>query len=311
MAGNKIPKHVLILFLDGVGLGAADAAANPFMHVELPALQALLNVSHLTREAISTGSDRAVLLGLDARLGVAGLPQSATGQTAILTGHNAAAAIGQHYGPYPNQHLREMLAQDNIFKTLLDAGQPVAYANAYPRRFLDRLARGKGRLSANTLAAYMSNLKIRGSDDLRRGRAITALLSNDFWPESEVALPSLTARQAGAQLARLATEHTLTFFEFWYPDWLGHKQQRAESLQMLIMFDDFVAGILDELDLTCSLLLVVSDHGNFEDWTTPKHTLNPVLTIVAGDGPAKLAPRLHSLLDIKPALLSFIFGQEG
>jgi 2,3-bisphosphoglycerate-independent phosphoglycerate mutase len=311
VAGHEIAKRVLILFWDGVGLGEADTAANPFMHVDLPALRTLLNVPYLTREAAGVSTGRAILLGLDAQLGVAGLPQSATGQTAILTGHNAAAAIGQHYGPYPNQRLREMLAQDNLFKTLLDAGQPAAYANAYPRRFLDRLARGKGRLSANTLAAHMSHLKIRSSDDLRRGRAITALLSNDFWPEPEVALPPLTARQAGAQLARLAAEHTLTFFEFWYPDWLGHKQQRAESLQMLIMFDDFVAGILDQLDLTCSLLLVVSDHGNFEDWTTTKHTQNPALTILAGDGAAELAPRLQSLSDVKSALLSFIFDQEG
>lgn len=161
-------KRVIILFLDGVGLGEADPEANPFMHAELPAVQSLLGVSHLTREAAGTVTSQAALLGLDAQLGVPGLPQSATGQTTILTGRNAPAALGEHSGPYPNPILRELLAQESIFKTLLRAGQPVAYANAYPVRFLDRVQRGKGRLSANTQAAFMAGLKLRSGEDLRR-----------------------------------------------------------------------------------------------------------------------------------------------
>ncbi|MBN1218364.1 MAG: hypothetical protein JXM69_05515 [Anaerolineae bacterium] len=300
-------KSIAVLFLDGVGLGEANSETNPFMHVDLPTVQSLLHIPQLTREVAGTITDQAALLGLDACLGVPGLPQSATGQTTILTGHNAPATLGQHYGPYPNQQLREMLAQDSIFKTLLDAKQPVAYANAYPHRFLDRLRRGKGRLSANTQAAYLSHLKIRSGEDLRQGRAVSAFLSNEYWPEPDLQLPSVTPRQAGEQFARLAQEHTLTFFEFWYSDLLGHKQKRAESLHILTMLDEFLAGILAKLDLNRSLLLVVSDHGNFEDWTTAKHTKNPALTMLVGTGFQALVPQLHSLLNIKPALLSFIF----
>jgi hypothetical protein len=251
-------------------------------------------------------TEQAALLGLDAQLGVPGLPQSATGQTAILTGRNAAAVLGEHYGPYPNQILREMLAQESIFKVLRQAGLPVVYANAYPMRFLDRLQRGKGRLSANTQAAVLAGLKLRSGEDLRQGRAIAALLSNDFWPEPNFPLPHLTAQQAGAQLAALGKENTLTFFEFWYSDYLGHKQQRAESLKILKMLDDFLAGILENLDWANSLLLVVSDHGNFEDWTTTKHTTNPALTFLAGAGVQELVPRLHSLTDVKAAVLSHL-----
>ena len=260
-----ITKSVVIVFLDGVGLGDADPEVNPFMNVEMPTVQALLGVPYLTREAAGTVNGRGALLGLDASLGVPGLPQSGTGQTTILTGQNAAAALGEHSGPYPNQTLREMLVQDSIFKTLLDAGQPVAYANAYPDRYLDRLSRGKGRLSANTYAAHTAGLKLRSRADLQQGRAVSALFSNDFWPEVGVKLPSLNAYQAGGQLAVLAQDHTLTFFEFWYSDHLGHKMKREESLSILGMLDDFLAGILEGLDLDHSLLLVVSDHGNFED----------------------------------------------
>ncbi len=301
-------KRVIVVFLDGVGLGDENLEANPFMHVELPTVQALLDVPHLTRHVAGTVTDQAALLGLDALLGVPGLPQSATGQTAILTGHNAPAVIGEHYGPYPDQKLRQILARDSIFKALLEAGQPVAYANAYPTRFLDRLNRGKGRLSANTQAALMANLKLRSGQDLRQGRAISALLNNEFWPEPDFELPPLTAYQAGTQLAGLAQEHTLTFFEFWYSDILGHKKNQAESLKTLGLLDDFLAGILTGSDLNQSLLLVVSDHGNFEDWTTNKHTKNPALTILVGAGFQALVPQLHSLIDLKPVLLSYLLS---
>jgi len=301
-------KSVVIVFLDGVGLGVADPEVNPFMHVEMSTAQALLGVPYLTREAAGTVNNNAALLGLDASLGVPGLPQSGTGQTTILTGQNAAAALGEHYGPYPNQTLREMLVQDGIFKTLLDAGQPVAYANAYPDRYLDRLSRGKGRLSANTYAAHASGLKLRSREDLRQGRAVSALFTNDFWPEVDVKLPSLTAYQAGEQLAALAQDHTLIFFEFWYSDHLGHKMKREESLNILGMLDDFLGGVMHGLDLNHSLLLVVSDHGNFEDWTTKKHTQNPSLTLLVGKTINQLVPQLHSLIDVKSAVLSYLFN---
>ena len=301
-------KSVVIVFLDGVGLADADPEVNPFMHVEMSTTQALLGIPHLTREAAGTVNNQAALLGLDAVLGVPGLPQSGTGQTTILTGQNAAAVLGEHYGPYPNQTLRDMLIQDSIFKTLLDEGQPVAYANAYPNQYLDRLNRGKGRLSANTYAAHAAGLKLRSREDLRQGRAVSALFTNDFWPETGVKLPSLTAYQAGEQLAALAQDYTLTFFEFWYSDHLGHKMKREESLNILGMLDNFLAGILAGLDLNHSLLLVVSDHGNFEDWTTKKHTKNPSLTLLVGKAVHQFVPQLQTLIDVKPAVLSYLFN---
>jgi len=299
-------KSAVIVFLDGVGLGDADLEANPFMHVRMELGLTLFGLPHFTREVAGTIADRAALLGLDAALGVPGLPQSATGQTTILTGQNAPAILGEHYGPYPNQSLYDLLAAHSLFKILLEAQQPVAYANAYPDRFLDRIRRGKGRLSANTHAALMAGLKLRGREDLQQGQAIAALLSNDFWPEPEVELPPLNPYQAGLQLAALAQGYTLTFFEFWYSDLLGHKMEREASLAVLADLDRFLLGLLEGLDLENSLLLVVSDHGNFEDWTTKKHTTNPAFTLLAGQGAPQLTPQLQALTDIKPALLAHL-----
>ncbi len=301
-------KSVVVVFLDGVGLGDSDLEVNPFMHAKIPMLEARLGVSHLARDAAGTINGQAALLGLDATLGIPGLPQSGTGQTAILTGKNAPALLGEHLGPYPTSLLRELLARESLFKTLLDAGYPVAYANAYPDQFLDRVKRGKGRLSANTTAARLAGLKLRGREDLQRGRAINALLSNDFWPEPEVDLPAVTPFQAGENLAGLAEDYALTFFEFWYSDYLGHKQERERSVEVLGILDEFLSGILTRLDPRQSLLLVISDHGNFEDWTTKKHTANPALTLLFGAGFTPLVPQLKSLTDITPAVLFYLLG---
>lgn len=276
------------------------------MHAPMPALAGRLGIPHIVGGAAGTTKNNVALLGLDAVLGVPGLPQSATGQTAILTGQNAPAHLGEHFGPYPNPVLRQMLARDSLFKILVDLGLPVAYANAYPDRFLDRLARGKGRLSANTQAAHLAGIRLRSRTDLQRGQAINALFTNNFWPEPEANLPPLSAYEAGQQLAALAAGHSLTFFEFWYSDYVGHKMERQRAVEILGLLDDFLAGILAELDFERSLLLVVSDHGNFEDWTTKKHTSNPALGLLVSQKIDRLASGLRALTDVHPAILSFL-----
>ena len=71
-----------------------------------------------------------------------------------------------------------------------------------------------------------------------------------------------------------------------------------------------MAGILATMDLSNTLLLVVSDHGNFEDWTTTKHTHNPAFTLLAGANFQSLVPHLNALTDLKPAILTYIFGNS-
>ena len=294
--------RVLVIFLDGVGLGDDDPEVNPLAHSELPTFSRLLEGRRLVRANGGFTTRQATLLPLDAQMGVPGLPQSGTGQTTILTGVNAPALIGQHYGPYPNQPLRELLSNGNLFRELLVAGKPVAFANAYPDRFLNRLGRGTERLSANSRAAHLAGLKLRGPAELEAGRAVSALLTNKYWRDWGYDVPELTAAEAGERLVGLTGDHTLTYFEFWYSDVAGHRQDHELALYILRMLDEFIRGIIEALDMSRSLLVILSDHGNFEDLSTPKHTLNPALTLLVGAGHSDIAPRLRSLQDVMPSL---------
>ena len=75
----------------------------------------------------------------DACLGVPGRPQSATGQTTLLTGENAARALGRHLLGFPNLALREILTRRSLFRTLATQGRRTAFANAYPVAYLQSL----------------------------------------------------------------------------------------------------------------------------------------------------------------------------
>ena len=120
---------IVLLFLDGVGLGRKDPDTNPFFAASLPRWESLLGeMPHLGKKNLSTA--KAVLVPANATLGVEGLPQSGTGQTAIFTGVNAPREIGRHFGPFPTTDLKPVIEERNVFRQLLNSGRSVFFANA-------------------------------------------------------------------------------------------------------------------------------------------------------------------------------------
>jgi 2,3-bisphosphoglycerate-independent phosphoglycerate mutase len=83
---------VLLLFVDGLGLGRPDPETNPLVRARLGRLRLV--------HGAPASDPAATLVSTDACLGVPGLPQSATGQTSILAGLNAPAAVGRHINGY-------------------------------------------------------------------------------------------------------------------------------------------------------------------------------------------------------------------
>lgn len=300
-------ERLILVFLDGVGLGPAMVERNPLARFasELEWLTAQFDGRSLTLPYANTHSESASLLGLDATLGVAGLPQSATGQATILSGHNAAEYLGQHDGPYPNHALKTLLDEHNLFAQLKAAGKRVQYVNAYPPQFHARLGRGTARLSANTYAAVSAGLSLGTAESLAAGRSLSPLLTNHHWRQWGYDVPLLTPAQAGARLVALAEGYHLSYFEFWQTDVVGHRQDWAAAQSLLHQLDDFLRGAVTRLPGD-TLLLVLSDHGNFEDLGTKQHTFNPALGLAFGPH-HRQAQSLGSLLEVTP----FVVGCLG
>jgi hypothetical protein len=316
----------LFLFLDGVGLGADDPQINPFARAAMPNLVRLLGGQRLLAQSAPYQGARADLLPLDASLGVPGLPQSATGQTVLLTGVNVPAALGYHYGPKPNPPVAEYLRNGNLFRSVQEQGLRAGFLNAYPHRYFEAIGSGKRMYSAIPLAATEAGLPLFSQADLKAGRALAADFTARGWREhlGLAATPLLGAAEAGERLAALAREYHFAFFEYWLSDYAGHKQEMGAAVPLLEEFDLVLGGLLAAWDDHSGLILITSDHGNLEDLSTRRHTGNPVPGLLIGSpelretfiGYAKSSAQEHrggeglipspDLTDIAPAILKLL-----
>jgi len=309
MSTADAPRRALLVFVDGVGIGEADPRTNPFAAARLPRLRALLGGRLPLREELDAAgrieSGRAVLVPADATLGVPGTPQSGTGQTALLTGRNAAALYGRHFGPWVPTDLRGMLAAENLLSRAKAAGRSVAFANAYPIRAVEPDQRIFRRPAAPPLVAAAAGVLVRDLPELLAGRAVASSITNEHWRSAAgAAVPDVAPGEAGRRLARIAAEAEVTLFAHYDLDHAGHRGGVEGAARALEKLDAFLGALVDALPAD-ALLVVSSDHGNVED-ATGGHTLNPVPVIAAGPGRDSIAGRVGSITDVAPAILDLL-----
>jgi len=301
-------RRVLFLFLDGVGLGEDDPAVNPLAAAHLPTLRGLIDGQPLTAATGRYSNGRGHLIPTDASLGIPGRPQSATGQTAILTGVNAPARLGEHFGPRPDRRVREILDEASLFARLNRAGLPSYFCNAYPQRYFDAVERGKRLLSAVPYAATVGGQALLTADAMRAGTALSANFTGEGWRTElgYVDIPDYSLEEAGAKFWEIAQPYRFVFFEHWLTDMLGHQRDVAAAVENFQRIDCFVAGLLAAADWRETLLVIGSDHGNLEDCCVRTHTENPALTLLYGAGSASFADRIHGLDDFAGAIENYL-----
>jgi len=299
---------VLFVFVDGVGIGPDDEELNPFVGAWarglVPTLHRLVGGIPPTLDNPRLAGAGAHAFPLDANLGVAGTPQSGTGQAALLTGVNAAEEYGRHFGPWTPVALRPLVAERSLLRRAQDDGHRVAFANAYPRGWPG--SRRSRRVAGPPLAAQGAGLLDRHEEALGRGEAVSSEIVNDGWQKhlGHTTLPNVTPAQAGANLARIAADADLTLYAHYTTDTVGHRGTMDEAVGALAALDGFLSGILSELPESHSLVLT-SDHGNIEDMSAG-HTRNPALAITSGPAAEGWASSLESITDVTPAILEHL-----
>lgn len=316
--------RALLLFVDGVGLGEPDPSYNPFLTARLPHLHALLDGAPLVHGSAPVHAENASLIAVDAILGHEGTPQSGTGQTALLTGANAVAMHGRHFGPWVPARLQRLVREESLLASARAAGHRVAFANAYPEEVLQlidgptlpsdapgasdrRRRRAPAFLRAGPpLAALGAGVLTRHTDALTAGDAVASEITNDGWRTTlgRLGVPVIDAVSAGRNLAGIAAQHDLTLFAHYATDYAGHRGEMSGAVQALERLDAFIGGVLEDLPEDV-LVFVVSDHGNIED-VRVGHTRNPALGLVIGKGHALLSRRLQSLTDVTPTILDLL-----
>ncbi len=299
--------NILFLFLDGVGLGADNSDINPLVRADMPNLRELLGGNPLIAASAPFVGERATLVALDASLGVAGLPQSATGQAVLLTGVNIPQAIGEHYGPKPNPAVASYLTNGNtLFSWLRANGKTAALLNAYPPRYFHGIDSGRRLYSSVPLALTSAGFPLFTKDDLYAGRALSADFTGEGWRTmlGFTDAPTFSPFDAGRKTAELTMQYDFSFFEYWASDYAGHKQDMNAACSLLASFDGMLGSLLDSWDDARGLILLTSDHGNVEDLSTRRHTDAKVPGLVIGSKAAreKFVEGLHDLTGIAPAI---------
>lgn len=298
--------RVLLLFLDGVGLGPIDPARNPFVAARTPALGALLDGRRLVAGAAPFEGRLATLLEIDPRLGVAGTPQSASGQAVLLTGANVPKLIGGHYGPKPNEAIRRILEHGNLFIEVLRSGRRAALLNAYPPRYFEYINSRRRLYSSIPLAATAAGISLMTAEDLQRGRALAPDFTAAGWaaqPDFPPA-PVYDPVQAGMLLAALSAEYDLAWFDGWPSDYAGHRGTMAQAIGIVETIDAVLGGLVQGWGQRNDLIVVTSDHGNLEDLKKRGHTMNPVPALLIGPEALRkaFATGLKDLTGIVPAI---------
>ena len=284
---------ILLFFIDGLGIGARGKA-NP--------LDGLADAEPL---AVFPDEEPNILGGTlvstDPRLGIEGRPQSASGQTTILTGVNAPQLLGYHKQGFPNAAMREIIAANSIFLQLKNAGiEPVTFANAYTQRFFDERPRW---VSATTAAVEAAGMRFRNVEDLKNNRAVYQDFTNQFIIGRGEAVEPRTPARAAEVLASIVAENRFTLYEYFITDKVGHNQDFAAAQRVLPQLAAFIRELLGRVDLKNTSVILTSDHGNIEDLSSRNHTLNDVPTIVWGANRERIASRIKDLADITPAIV--------
>ena len=293
---------IVFFFIDGLGAGPEDAAINP-MAAET------WNYFHIFRDtpvpADLPRNGRATLL--DATLGVPGLPQSATGQTTLLTGINAARHLDRHLYGFPNRKLRDLLKEESIIRKLSKRGKQAAFVNAFRPLFFE-IEREKiiKFLSATTLSNLAGDAPFRSLEDLREERSIYQEFTNRSLREKGFDVPIFTPQKAGRILAEISRELDFTLFEYFQSDRAGHSRDMEKAVGIIGMLDRFLDALIVNTDLSNTTILLTSDHGNIEDLSTGTHTENRVPLMAWGNRSEEVILGAGDIVDVPLRILRIL-----
>ena len=289
---------VIFIFLDGVGIGEKDRTANPVYATQQQVLARLIDNARFQA---------------DASMGVEGLPQSATGQTAIFTGVNAPKVLNRHLSGQPTISLKKVIYKSNIFSALVKMGYKVTSSNVYRDEYLENMLNVKDRKHRPSVTSVMSmaaGIEFRTVNEFINENGVYHDITGETLKESGYEVDTVTPKRAAQNLYRLSRNYDFTLYEHFLTDIQGHKADFGEAVDLIDRLDNFFEELMKQMDFEEDVLIMTSDHGNIEDVSVHTHTMNKVPVIVLGKKAENIKTQVHSLTDIMPFVLE-VFSKNG
>ncbi len=290
---ESLPKTIIYIFIDGIGFGEDNPQINPFAKYASRFFSILGGASWQDYPGI--------VLRADAQMGIPGLPQSATGQTALFTGYNGPALLKRHVNGYPTFTLRPYLKDKSILKVFQENGRKATLINAYSGWYFEKLKnspRKERLMSASTMIQYGTGLPFFTLEDLKNNKSIYMDITHWFLRKRGYDIEIKDPVERGRTLVKIARDYDLILYEYFLTDKAGHSGQWEMAKKNITILDKFLQGVWEEMDTEKELVIISSDHGNMEDLSVTTHTPHPVPVILHGKGESFLADGLEYLYDI-------------
>lgn len=297
--------RVIVIFLDGVGIGEPDLEKNLFFQDDFQFLRDIFGeVPHLGLQRLN--KDGVFCFPVDAVMGVDGFPQSGTGQISLLCGINAQKKLGMHFGPYPHSQLRPVLEEKNIFRILKTRHKRVAYLNAFPKVYFEIVKKRRQAFGAIAYAAHSAGLRLGTASDVRKGKRLTGEITNARWnARLGYRLQVIKPETAAGRLLKISREHHFVLYEYFLTDYIGHGRVREEKSSLMQSLSAFLTSVVRGIDEDTTLI-IFSDHGNAEDLSLKHHTMNPAIGIAAGRRASLFAKKVKKLSDYYNIILTIL-----
>jgi 2,3-bisphosphoglycerate-independent phosphoglycerate mutase len=308
-------KKLIFIFLDGVGIGP-NIDKNPLYKVQaeyLPFYHGALSLP-----------DGTPVKSIDANLGVAGLPQSGSGQTTLYTGVNIPQMIGEHKSSYPTRAMRKQILEKNILSKLKQNGLDAVFINAYP--IYSRLFREphiqikpngefhfspafprlfRRRVSATSCMMVASGQPAFNEDDILAEESVFQEYTNRWLNEKGLKLPEFSPEKAAEIIFNASLKRDFLLYEYFQTDLYAHRHSFEDQLRLIEDLNRLLEKLFSLMDPETHTFLLTSDHGNLEDHTTRSHTRNPVPLVVWGKDSEPLRDTIDDLSHVTPAIVSF------
>ena len=276
---------VIVIFVDGVGIGQQDVSYNPCLHSNYQIFSPTINLPF-----------NGIQFSLDACLGVNGLPQSATGQSSIYTGKNAAKLIGKHLFGFPNQKLKELLIKQSVFEKLNSLSYRCKFINAFrPVFFTSPEIFNNVRLSVTSEMNRAARLPFCSIKDIKNKNALYHDFTNKELIEKGFQLPIFDSNTASKVLIDQSKKYDLILYEYFLTDKAGHRKNMKYAISEINKIESLIYMVIEKSEGTNTSIIVCSDHGNIEDLRSRSHTYNPAYFAV---WTKKNIQKLSSLMDI-------------
>lgn len=305
---GKLINQLMIyyIFIDGIGFGKNDVSVNPFSRYAKSVLIPLSGKDNNFADL-----NHIIYLHTDALLDTKGLPQSATGQTALWTGINSAKIVGRHISGFPTFTLKKIIKQFSLLKILKENGIRGKFVNCYTLPFFELMKQHPEHLPASTLVQLAAGYPLNTIENLRDGTGIYMDITNEYLAKHANYLdrndPILKRRdpfKAGRDITNIKNNDIL-LFEYFLTDKAGHDRDWQQAEIIIGNLEAFLNGIMQYMSSE-DQLIVTSDHGNLENLSSGYHTDNPVPTILYGKYSNRLAKKINSLPDIPRAIYDIL-----